>query len=77
MTGPSKHTQETSDRLLVRYRLDDGSWQADWTMPVCWDELDCYRRANLRAKWLRENDAREVVEVKRISPKPPAGGRFA
>jgi len=67
LTGPSRRTQETADRLVVRYRLDDGRWQADWSMPLCWDEISTYRRANARAKWLRESEGRADVEVRRYS----------
>jgi hypothetical protein len=67
LTGPSRHTQKVADRLVVRYKLADGSWQAVWSMPLCWDELGTYRRANAYAQWLRDCDGREEVEVRRFS----------
>lgn len=69
LMGPSRRTQDAADRLVVRYRRDDGSWQADWSMPLCWDEITTYRRANARAQWLRDNDDRQDVEVIRMTPR--------
>lgn len=46
--GYSRNEQATCERLIIRYRLPDGAWQADHVWLALWPESELAARRRLR-----------------------------
>lgn len=60
LTGPSRREQNTCERIIVRYMLPGGGWQADRVLPAVWDQSEL--KAQRRLKELRaEGKTAEII----------------
>jgi hypothetical protein len=60
LTGPTRHEQDHCERLIVRYRLADNSWQADRVLPIVWPQAEMKARRRLR-ELLDEGRDAEII----------------